>query len=335
MPFSVIKNVIDNFPCDELIFTGGEPLLRFDLIKRTQEYVVKRGKRIQFSIRTNGTILNNYMAAFLRQHNFSCIVSLDGPKSCHDKNRRFKGGASSYDVVLRYVKQLKDMGLNLSINYTVTPETATGLASDLLLFLKENKITTYVGYVIPDNPITTSQLRTYIKEVSIFVRMYLKHKLFLVPPVVYPFDMLFFKLLYMLDLKIISLRCEFRKRCVSPEGVIYMCNSYLFIPPIYHKRLQIGNALQGQLDQTKITFFVNRFNLSQWHVRGFGTKSNQFCYLQCKKPESRFFLEFNTRRIIQCLFEDYFKKLNMSDKETLKNTCLKKHKKIFKNNFKE
>lgn len=91
-------------------FYGGEPLLRFDFIKEIVAYGRARlSHPVLFTVTTNGTLLNEARIRFLHQHDFSIVVSIDGPPEVHDRNRRFKnGGTGSSATVLRNLRRLKD-----------------------------------------------------------------------------------------------------------------------------------------------------------------------------------------------------------------------------------
>ena len=72
-------------------FYGGEPLLGFDVLKETWstswEKYGDSFKNALFTLTTNGVLLNDEVADFLTSHDFSIIVSLDGNKENHDRNR--------------------------------------------------------------------------------------------------------------------------------------------------------------------------------------------------------------------------------------------------------
>ena len=68
-------------PEGELAFYGGEPLLEFPRIREAVRYVEKAtppGKRIRFSLSTNGTLLDDRIAAFLSDHRVETQISFDG-----------------------------------------------------------------------------------------------------------------------------------------------------------------------------------------------------------------------------------------------------------------
>ncbi len=83
-------------------FFGGEPLLAWDLVREATELARARadrlGTRVRFSITTNGTLLDEERARFLAEHGFSLIVSLDGPKELHDRERVYNTNNDAQDT---------------------------------------------------------------------------------------------------------------------------------------------------------------------------------------------------------------------------------------------
>ncbi len=86
-----------------VIFYGGEPLLQFDKIKKWVPIwklaFLRTGKKIRFSVTTNGTLLNEEVREFFDEHGISFLLSLDGPPWIHDKQRFYHGGKPSWDKI--------------------------------------------------------------------------------------------------------------------------------------------------------------------------------------------------------------------------------------------
>jgi uncharacterized protein len=95
-----------------IVFFGGEPLTNMPLIRAVVEYAERRvaqsGKRVDFSLTTNATLLNADLVDWFNSHRFGISVSIDGPKVIHDRNRRTVGGKGTYDLVARNVRMLLD-----------------------------------------------------------------------------------------------------------------------------------------------------------------------------------------------------------------------------------
>jgi uncharacterized protein len=98
----------------EVSFFGGEPLMNFPVmchtVKYGEEQAAKHGKSIRFHVTTNGTLLTPEIIEFLKEKNFSMILSLDGPKEVQDSMRCFSSGKGSYDVVAKNLKSILSEG---------------------------------------------------------------------------------------------------------------------------------------------------------------------------------------------------------------------------------
>lgn len=86
-------------------FYGGEPLLEFQLIKDIISYIEKKYNNYEFHITTNGLLLNEKIANYLVQKKFRISISLDGPKSEHDRNRVLHGNHGSFDQVFSNIEK--------------------------------------------------------------------------------------------------------------------------------------------------------------------------------------------------------------------------------------
>lgn len=93
-------------------FFGGEPLLRFPLLRtavgEARRMAGERGKGISFSITTNGTLLTPEIAGFLKENGISVCLSIDGPREIHDRNRPYPSGRGSYEDVARGIDLLME-----------------------------------------------------------------------------------------------------------------------------------------------------------------------------------------------------------------------------------
>jgi uncharacterized protein len=102
---------------------GGEPtLMGLDFFKRAVALVdqLKRpDQRIQHTIQTNGTKLDDDWCAFFKANNFLVGLSVDGPKEIHDTYRVDKGGRGTFDAVMRGWELLRRHAVDVNILCTV------------------------------------------------------------------------------------------------------------------------------------------------------------------------------------------------------------------------
>jgi len=98
-----------------LIFSGGEPMLRYDLMALA-EYAKKRG--FITSLSTNGTLIGDSEADRIKRAGFSYVgVSLDGVGETHD---RVRGQRGSFDRALSGLLRLKARGARVGMRFTLT-----------------------------------------------------------------------------------------------------------------------------------------------------------------------------------------------------------------------
>ena len=83
-------------PVAHLTFFGGETLLNFPVLQKTVAYARRRaaeeGKRIEFSLTTNATLLKPDVIQWLADSQIGVTVSIDGPKAVQDGLRVFHNG---------------------------------------------------------------------------------------------------------------------------------------------------------------------------------------------------------------------------------------------------
>jgi uncharacterized protein len=110
-----------------LAFLGGEPLVNRALIRECTERALALGLsqsvRTNFSITTNGTLINADDGRFFEEYGFAVTVSIDGAGEVHDRQRPLRGGQGSYAKVIDNVKPLLAMQrrMQVSARVTVTP----------------------------------------------------------------------------------------------------------------------------------------------------------------------------------------------------------------------
>lgn len=110
-----------------LIFFGGEPLLNMPAVSAATREAIssgeKLGKKIHFSLTTNGTLLDHNVVDFLHENRVSVAVSLDGPQDIHDHNRPDAHGKGTYaGIVSRLGMLLKDSPVPVAARVTLAPD---------------------------------------------------------------------------------------------------------------------------------------------------------------------------------------------------------------------
>ncbi|HZR38568.1 MAG TPA: anaerobic sulfatase maturase [Ktedonobacteraceae bacterium] len=102
---------------------GGEPtLMRLDFFRlaiELQQKYLRPGMRIQNTLQTNGTLLDDEWCSFFHEHNFLIGLSLDGPREMHDSYRVDKGGKATFDRVMDALALLKKHHVEFNILTTL------------------------------------------------------------------------------------------------------------------------------------------------------------------------------------------------------------------------
>jgi uncharacterized protein len=120
-----IRQLTESHPGPEIpiAWQGGEPTLMgldfFRRMVRIAERWKQPGQEIQYSIQTNGILLNDEWAAFFHENRFLVGISVDGPAELHDRYRKDKGGAATHQRVIRGLDFLKKHRVDHNILCTV------------------------------------------------------------------------------------------------------------------------------------------------------------------------------------------------------------------------
>ncbi|MFB1062849.1 TIGR04347 family pseudo-SAM/SPASM protein [Natrinema sp. H-ect4] len=105
-----------------VLFSGGEPLVREDLVELVS-YAADLGLRPVLS--SNGTLLTREKAAALRDAGLQYAgISVDG---LPERNDRFRGEDGAFDAAVRGIENCLEVGLKTGLRYTITEANAPDL----------------------------------------------------------------------------------------------------------------------------------------------------------------------------------------------------------------
>lgn len=110
-------NVLDDlaqFGSPVVLFSGGEPLMRPDLVELAG-YAVSKGMRAVIS--TNGTLITPAVARELKTVGLSYVgISLDGMEQIND---RFRGVAGAFRKALEGIQACQETGIKVGLRFTI------------------------------------------------------------------------------------------------------------------------------------------------------------------------------------------------------------------------
>jgi 12,18-didecarboxysiroheme deacetylase len=111
------KAIIDDlaaYGAPVMLFSGGEPLVRKDLVELAH-HAVSKGMRAVIS--TNGTLITPEKAKELKSVGLSYVgISLDGGEEIHD---RFRGVPGAFKKALRGIENCQNEGLKVGLRFTI------------------------------------------------------------------------------------------------------------------------------------------------------------------------------------------------------------------------
>lgn len=149
-------------------FSGGEPMLRFDKIKEIVEFYEKnnRGMDIKYAIITNGTIMSEEIATFIKKNKIEISVSMDGNKKYFNETRVYENGKGCFDLVIKNIRTLKKFGIKPFILVTVTSKNLDGLPSFVRFAIRENlgfRFSIFKDYNSQDSSLVPNEKRLISK----------------------------------------------------------------------------------------------------------------------------------------------------------------------------
>jgi len=133
-----------------IAWQGGEPtLMGVEFFRRTMDLVEKYrrpGQRVEHSIQTNGTRLDDAWCTFFKEHGFLVGLSVDGPRELHDRYRVDKGGKGTFDQVMRGWELLKKHGVECNVLCTVHAANV-GRALDVYRFFRDGMGAQFLQFI--------------------------------------------------------------------------------------------------------------------------------------------------------------------------------------------
>jgi len=111
----VLLDDLSEMGCPVVLFSGGEPLIRPDILDLIR-HAAKKGMRAVLS--TNGTLINSPVAAELHSIGLSYVgISLDGIGEHHDA---FRGVPGSFSRAMRAIRNCQNVGLKVGLRFTIS-----------------------------------------------------------------------------------------------------------------------------------------------------------------------------------------------------------------------
>lgn len=275
-----IKKVIDlqvNSKTNKynIMFFGGEPLLCFDLIRETVEYIRDRFNNemsVNFTLTTNGTLFTDEIIEYLNNQSFNLIVSLDGDERIHNIQRPLHNGDNGYAKIVKSLEIIRcyDLYDKTTIRATFTKHSLKQLLSQVksIIALGYYNISIEPAVLGPDNPLalTINDYRAITRCYDEFVSWIVNNKQSLQQLNVFHFSRLGAILKHKIHRQF---ECSAGNRfiAITPDGEIAPCDVTAGM-----KKLSIGNTHTGFNDNIRSKWmddYRHRQDCSQCWVRHF------------------------------------------------------------------
>ena len=81
------------------------------------------GQRVNYTMQTNGVLVDERWAAFFKEHGFLVGISVDGPRELHDCYRVDKRGNGSFDRVKAAARRSRSLSIEPELSTTKSRST--------------------------------------------------------------------------------------------------------------------------------------------------------------------------------------------------------------------
>jgi uncharacterized protein len=297
--FKITDNVLETFienylkqETDEITFIwqGGEPtLLGVEFFKKVvslqKEY--NKGKRIQNSLQTNGTLIDDNWAEFFKENNFLVGISLDGPERLHDVYRRDKKGNGSFPKVMKAIDKLYEYKVDYNILCCVNDKNVK-YPKDVYDFLKSEGKTNFWQFIpiverddygkLKDFSASSEEFGEFLKDIF---KRWVKKDLGRI-------SIQIFDNAFNIYAGLGATTCIFAETCgnalaMEHNGDLYSCDHFV------DKNHLLGNILENDLNNLVCVDKQISFGLSKKTLQPSSCKNCAVNYLcNCECPKNRF-----------------------------------------------
>ncbi len=252
-----------------ITFYGGEPFLKFDIIKAVVNYCKQKDFKAMFYVTTNGTIMTDEMIDFIIENEINIMFSLDGNKENHDRNRVFINNEPTFDKVFENIKKFqnrkKQLGIQQLSIFGVTFDLDTDMEKVIEFFdnnhdllnpyvVRYNKVGDFGEYYnncdLVNNKLNTSFKNLYNRFQNVFSK---GDKKLLTPAL---------KSLYsnlcLLTYKQKFINTDRKELCIPGTKIAVAPDENLYVCERVNQACPIGNLDDG-LSMDKVNHLCNQF----------------------------------------------------------------------------
>jgi uncharacterized protein len=249
---TMIKKALEAAP-GRVSFTwqGGEPtLLGLDFYRevvRIQNRFRTPGQAIENVLQTNGVLITDEWADFLKKNRFLVGVSLDGPREIHDRYRIDGKREGTYDAVMRGIARLRDGDVPFNVLCLLT-DANVGQPERLYRFFRDKGFSHLQFIPCRETDPDTGDTLPFSVDAPSLVAFYTKLFDLWMADGFFDVSIRMFEdlLIYLIDGAKVS--CGYANRCdsyllVEHNGDVYPCD--FFVYPEY----RIGSVIDSSFEE--------------------------------------------------------------------------------------
>lgn len=236
----------------EVDFFGGEPMLDFDVVKKTVLYARSleklHNKNFRFTVTTNAYKLSDEDIDFFNEQMYNVVISIDGRKHVHDRVRKTVGGNGSFDTVIKNALRFKEKRKGQYYIRGTFTRYNLDFCEDVL-FLNDlgfDQLSIEPVVLDPQSPmaIRDEDIPAVLAEYDKLAAAYIERR---------KTDKWFNFFHFMIDIDNAPCAVKRLKGCgaggeyaaVAPDGTVYPCHQFDGI-----KETALGNVFDKNLDET-------------------------------------------------------------------------------------
>ena len=235
-----------------IMFSGGEPLLNWKVmryvIEYTKERMLRENKTILFGVSTNGTILTKKKIDYLYKYGIDIDFSIDGPQNIHNRQRRFLNGTGSYERLMRNINYCFSLPIE---RHTISAKAvathySTGILATILHLQKIGfrRFSFVPAFIYPKTSLdplgalTADDIKIMVEQYGL-VAKYLVQQLLQGENIICDTFFPIIKRIYKGIKQCYGCSAGSKYVAISSEGYIYPC----------HKFIGMGDSEMGRVDQ--------------------------------------------------------------------------------------
>lgn len=247
----------------EVDFFGGEPLMNWDVVKKTVMYAreieKEKGKNFRFTLTTNGMLIDDEVIEFSNKEMHNVVLSLDGRKEVHDRYRVDYKGDGSFDKIVpkfqKFVEKREGKGYYMRGTFThANPDFLKDIEKMLELGFTELSMEPVVAEPSAPSALTKEDFPIICEQYEKLAELMLKRQKEGKPFTFYH---------YMIDLtggpciykRISGCGSGTEYMAVTPSGDLYPCHQF-----VGDEKFRLGSVFEG-VTNTKIQSEFERCNV--------------------------------------------------------------------------